>query len=144
MKINPSNIQSPKQAKAFNFAQSVIKRVDTVFDAIKGYDQTDKDFNKTPGSVLVDDVLLSGRAPFTDCRTDGATIHQKGDTTTMEANAQIPGWGYYGVPIGLDTEMSEVGALRPGVAAIRHAHAPHTHTQWRAATCTRPLCHCRK
>ena len=59
MKINPSNIQSPKQAKAFTEAKYIIERVDQVVAAVDKFDQSESDFNKSDGSVLVDKVVIA-------------------------------------------------------------------------------------
>lgn len=107
MKINPSNIQSPKQAKAFTEAKYIIERVDQVVAAVDKFDQSESDFNKSDGSVLVDKVVIAESDGWNPRRwTDGAELTREGDNLTFKGNAELSGsWMF--LPMGLDTAVSK-------------------------------------
>lgn len=108
MKLNPNAIQTTKQARAYEFAKRVVERVDSVVDAVDSFDQSDSDYNKAAGSVLVDKVMIEpGDGAFNVRRwTDGATITRDGDRMEFRGKAQLPGsFGF--LPTGLEANVSK-------------------------------------
>lgn len=55
MRLNPNDIKTPRQARALQLAQYVMKTIDTGQAAVESADNTSDDFNHSP-----DQVLLSG------------------------------------------------------------------------------------
>lgn len=131
MRINPSQIQSTKQAKAHTEGQQIMERVDSVFEAIDRFDQSDSDFNKSDGSVLVDRVMIDeGDGMFNPRRwADGATLVRNGEQMEFKANAQLAGtWGL--LPIGLDTKITKTDSPEATTYKIKYegsVSGPSTH-----------------
>lgn len=131
MKINPANIQNTRQAKAHTEGQRIIDKVDSVVEAIDRFDQTESDFNKTDGSVLVDEVVIHEGNGMLDVRrwAEGATLVRDGEQLEFKANAQLAGtWGM--IPVGLDTEITKIDSPEATTYKIKYEGSvagPSTH-----------------
>lgn len=131
MRINPANIQTPKQAKAHTEAQRIMQRVDEVVDAVDRFDQSGDDFNKTKGSVLVDKVMIEEGGDILNPRrwTDGATLTREGDRMEFQAKAELAGsWGF--LPMGLEAKVSKSDSPEATAYKIKYegsVSGPSTH-----------------
>ena len=108
-----------------------MERVDSVIEAIDRFDQSDSDFNKSDGSVLVDKVMIDeGDGMFNPRRwADGATLVRNGEQMEFKANAQLAGmWGM--LPIGLDTKITKTDSPEVTTYKIKYegsVSGPSTH-----------------
>lgn len=121
MKFNPNQIETPKQAKAYSISQRIMAKVDKVVEAIDRYDQSEHDFNKKKGSVLVDQVQIGRTGLYEEAvlSSDGVTLNRDGDATLFDGNVQFGG-NMYGFPVGLDAKVTKFDSPEATKYTVRY------------------------
>lgn len=66
MRIDPNNLKNNHQVRLYKRAASLLKKGEKLAEKLKEIDQSEEDFNKVKGEVLVDSIRLVGDddAPF--------------------------------------------------------------------------------